>query len=114
MCFSRTQFWAIPVFVFIVSALFFSCPENSNAQILRRGTFLPTPAVQVPEEPQWYPYVFARGEDRLVIQETSMVDRPYRPMHFYGNTVRRLHYRGNPAPLPRDVVRTTSMLIRRR
>ncbi len=66
------------------------------------------------QEPEWYPRVVARGADRAKIKNTPMNDRPYRPMHFYGNTVRRNHYRGNPAPMPKDLFRTTTSLVFRR
>ena len=65
------------------------------------------------QEPTWYPYVVARGQDRFVIENTPIELRPYRPFHFYGNTVRRIHYRGNPMPLPRDLMRGTSVWFRR-
>lgn len=66
------------------------------------------------QEPNWYPFVIARGADRMVIQSTPMEERPYRPMHFYGNAIRRSYFRGNPAPLPRDFVRSASTLLLRR
>ena len=72
-----------------------------------------SPAVEA-QEPRWYPYVLARGQDRATIQSPPIVDRPYRPMHFYGNTVRRMHHRGTPAPRPRDFARATAAVIRRR
>ena len=72
-------------------------------------------------EPAWYPYVVARGPDRIAIQNTPMQQRPYRPMHFYGNAVRRSYHRGTPtpsirsiAPLTRSVVRSTRSLLLRR
>jgi len=65
-------------------------------------------------EPGWYPFVIARGEDRIKIQNTPMHERPYRPMHFYGNTVRRVAYRGTGVPGRRDLARITTSLIRRR
>ena len=65
------------------------------------------------QEPIWYPYVIARGQDRAVIENTPMELRPYRPFHFYGNTVRRLHYRGNPFLAPRDLVRGSSVWLQR-
>lgn len=65
-------------------------------------------------EPQWYPFVLARGADRMVIQNTPITERPYRPMHFYGNAVRRSYFRGTPAPLPRDFVRGASTILLRR
>lgn len=67
----------------------------------------------VAQEPSWHPYVIARGHDRMVIENTPMEQRPYRPFHFYGNTVRRIHYRGNPLPLPRDLIRGTSAWFQR-
>lgn len=72
------------------------------------------PAVSQAQEPNWYPYVLARGNDRAVIKNTHINDRPYRPLHFYGNSVRRNHYRGNPAPLPKDLVRASTARLRRR
>ena len=65
-------------------------------------------------EPTWYPYVIARGDDRARIEATPIEFRPYRPMHFYGNTVRRTYYRGTPVPLPTDVARGTFTTRRRR
>ena len=38
----------------------------------------------------WYPYVIARGNDRAIIRNTPMELRPNRPMHFWGNSRRRL------------------------
>lgn len=38
----------------------------------------------------WYPYVIAREEDRAWIRDTPVEDRPNRPMHFWGNSRRRL------------------------
>lgn len=39
---------------------------------------------------QWYPYVIARAEDRQWIRETPIELRPNRPLHFWGNSRRRL------------------------
>jgi len=63
------------------------------------------------DEPGWYPYTIARGADRGKIENTPILERPYRPLHFYGNTVRRAHYRGNPMAMPRDVVRATATRV---
>lgn len=49
-------------------------------------------------EPGWAPFVIARGEERQIIRSLPIEQRPYRPLHFYGNTVRRMHYRGMPLP----------------
>ena len=65
-------------------------------------------------EPGWAGQVVARGEMRQQLDATDILERPYRPFHFYGNTVRREYYRGTPAPLPRDMVSGASALLRRR
>ena len=54
-------------------------------------------------EPNWYPYVVARGSDRVAIQNIPMHKRPYRPMHFYGNAVRRNYHRGSTPLIQRDL-----------
>lgn len=41
----------------------------------------------------WYPYVLARGNDREKIKQTPIELRPNRPLHFYGNAVRRANRR---------------------
>lgn len=38
----------------------------------------------------WYPYVVARPEDREWIRQTPVELRPNRPMHFWGNSRRRV------------------------
>jgi len=62
------------------------------------------------QEPDWYPRVIAPPEMRPIIQATPMELRPYRPLHFWGNTVRRNYYRGNPLPTPQDLVKTGANL----
>ncbi len=63
------------------------------------------------QEPNWYPRVLASPVERPLIEATPIELRPYRPMHFYGNTVRRSYYRGTPILLPRDVFNTTRYTI---
>ena len=63
------------------------------------------------QEPSWQPNVVATGQTRLVIENTPIEFRPYRPFHFYGNAVRRYHYRGNPLPTPRDFAQGTAALF---
>jgi hypothetical protein len=46
------------------------------------------------EEPGWSGRVIVFGQERAQVQATPIVHRAYRPMHFYGNTVRRRYYRG--------------------
>lgn len=47
---------------------------------------------QTTSYPNYYPYVVARAGDRAVIQSTPIEYRPNRPLHFYGNMVRRNYY----------------------
>ena len=55
-------------------------------------------------EPGWSPVVIATGDYRQQLEKTPIVNRPYRPFHFYGNTVRRRHYPGTALPMPRHLV----------
>ena len=59
------------------------------------------------KEPSWTGVVVKRGVDRVITQQTPIEYRPYRPFHFYGNTVRRLHYRGEVLPRPKDAIQGT-------
>jgi hypothetical protein len=40
------------------------------------------------------PQIIARGENREQVHNTPILERPNRPLHVYGNTVRRRHHRG--------------------
>jgi len=57
------------------------------------------------QEPGWSGRVIAFGEQRAQIESTPIVHRSYRPLHVYGNTVRRRYYRGTALPVPASVVR---------
>ena len=59
-------------------------------------------------EPGWSPVIIATGRYRDQIRSTPIEMRPYRPFHFYGNAVRRRHYRGSALPMPRDLSETVS------
>ncbi len=72
-----------------------------------------TSSVQA-NEPGWSPVILPTGDYRDQIKSMPIEQRPYRPLHFYGNTVRRNFYRGNPVPMPRDLRTTTGELVRRR
>lgn len=48
--------------------------------------------------------IIAFGAERQQIRETPILERENRPLHFYGNTVRRRHARQTAMPTP---VRTT-------
>jgi hypothetical protein len=60
------------------------------------------------EQPSSRGPTIAVGETRAQIQATPVLERPYRPLHFYGNTVRRRHYRGTATPAPRGIVQGNS------
>ncbi len=62
------------------------------------------------DEPNWYPFVVARGADRIAIQNTPVHQRPNRPMHIYGNAVRRSYQRGTAVPSPREILRPSGNL----
>ena len=62
------------------------------------------------QEPGWSGRVIAFGEQRTQIEATPIIHRSYRPLHFYGNTVRRRYYRGPALPLPTGVVRTSAVI----
>jgi len=79
--------------------------------LLAWGLFASTAAAQ---EPGWWGVVIAPESIRPQIESTPIIHRPYRPLHFYGNTVRRQYYRGTIVPVPRDFVQGGSALIRRR
>jgi hypothetical protein len=44
------------------------------------------------------PRVVTVGPAREQIKSTPITQRPYRPLHVYGNTVRRRHSRGSSGP----------------
>ena len=44
------------------------------------------------------PRVVAFGEARQELKSIPITERPNRPLHVYGNTVRRRHHRGGVAP----------------
>lgn len=44
------------------------------------------------------PRVVMLGEARDQLKSTPIEDRPYRPLHVYGNTLRRRHTRSMPQP----------------
>ena len=64
-------------------------------------------------EPGWASEIVVNGGVRQRVEATPMVARPYRPLHFYGNTVRRVYYRGTPLPAPRDFRSGLQVVMRR-
>jgi hypothetical protein len=60
---------------------------------LATGALLAAPASYA-DEPGRLNVIVARGEFREQIRATPILERPYRPFHFYGNAVRRAYYHG--------------------
>lgn len=69
---------------------------------------------QADNGPGWLGVVVARGELKQEIESTPILDRPNRPFHFYGNTVRREYYRGSAGPRASDVVKGGAALVFKR
>lgn len=65
---------------------------NSRALLLLLTVVLMIPSPLPGQQAAWGP-IIARGAEREAIQSTHILNRPYRPLHFYGNTVRRRHSR---------------------
>ncbi|MCC6507890.1 MAG: hypothetical protein IT423_02195 [Pirellulaceae bacterium] len=94
----------------------------AGAAALSLGSCLPIDSAlaQVPagrpvsSEPNWTYGIVRTGEDREAIKSLPMTQRPYRPLHFYGNTVRRMHYRGTAIPAPRDVLGASAATMMRK
>ncbi len=89
----------------IITACLIACatitPQHADAANIRSG------------EPGWLPVVVATGSLAEKIEATPIESRPYRPLHFYGNTVRRMHYRGNPFPRMDEVIALPGMIFSR-
>lgn len=66
------------------------------------------------QQPEWTGRILKVGIDRQYTDSLDILERPYRPFHFYGNTVRRMHYRGFPLPLPRDFVMSANAIVTQR
>ena len=64
-------------------------------------------------EPGWQREIIARGSQAEQIRSRAIIHRPYRPFHFYGNTMRRRHYRGTGRPTVNDVRRSLNVLTNR-
>ena len=74
----------------------------------------PKTALADSNEPGWLGVVVARGELKEWIDSTPIVERPNRPFHFYGNTVRREYYRGSALPRPGDMAKGGAALVVKR
>ncbi|MCM2373581.1 hypothetical protein [Aporhodopirellula aestuarii] len=56
----------------------------------------------------WSPVVIARGEYRDQIKSLPIEQRPNRPLHFYGNSVRRKHQRDTVIPSRQTIATPTT------
>jgi len=84
------------------------------AAVVFTATFLfPAPRLTA-AEPGWTRNAIKTPGERAYYRNIPVEQRPYRPLHFYGNAVRRRYYRGRTAPQRRDVTQTTRGLFRRR
>ena len=63
------------------------------------------------QEPDWSSTMILPPGRRAELDEIDVRLRPYRPFHVYGNTVRRIYYRGNPLPSVRDFVAGSQSLM---
>lgn len=82
--------------------------------ILAIGVLLTLLTVAVGQEPSWTGPIVKRGEDRVQTNHTPIENRPYRPFHVYGNTVRRIHYRSQALPRPKDAIQGTAAFVSER
>jgi len=56
--------------------------------------------------PSYYPYTIARPQDRTWIRNLPMEKRPDRPLHFYGNRMRRSYSVQRPSYGPQPRIQT--------
>ena len=61
-----------------------------------------TPSL-VAQEPGWSRSIIIVGPESDALNQIDPRLRPYRPFHFYGNSLRRAYYRGNPLPTLDDL-----------
>jgi hypothetical protein len=78
------------------------------------GTFVLTLTFEVgsctAREPGWKNQVITVGPLREELESLPIEKRPYRPLHFYGNTVRRRYHRGRLRPTISDLRQTIRSL----
>jgi len=65
-------------------------------------------------EPSWAGRAVVSRAQRALIESTPIVQRSYRPLHVYGNTVRRAYYHDRLLPRPREFARGAGAWVRRR
>lgn len=96
-------------FGLVLGALLFSMTAVAEAK-----TPTQSPAKVPGKEPEWTGRVIKRGAERAEMDATPILERPNRPLHFYGNTVRRRHYRGSAMPTTRDFANGARALVTER
>ncbi len=64
---------------------------------------LSLPQLSMAGEPGWVGQVVKGPAERARLEQIPIINRPYRPLHFYGNTVRRMHYHGRVVPGAADI-----------
>lgn len=64
---------------------------------------LSLPQSSMSGEPGWVGQVVKGPAERARLEQIPIIHRPYRPLHFYGNTVRRMHYHGRVVPGPAEI-----------
>jgi len=94
------EFWCLgpimkPRTILLLCTLFAILPATSHA------------------ETSWTTRIIKRGPDRQTTNSMPITQRPNRPFHFYGNTVRRIHYRGVARPKLKDIRNTLVYAVRR-
>lgn len=57
---------------------------------------LATALAAAPRQPGWSNRIIVTGQERAVVKSTPIEMRPNRPLHVYGNTVRRRYYHSGP------------------
>jgi len=78
--------------------------SRSHPSVMRTLVFAAVTAVALVSEAltvthaaNFDPRIIAFGDARKEIQSTPVLERPYRPLHVYGNTARRRHQRAGSA-----------------
>ena len=83
--------------------------QDCTAQVY----YVVTP-VYYPSTPRYYPFAIARPQDRTWIRNLPMEQRPDRPLHFYGNRVRRSYSVQRPTYGPQPRIQTNLYLLQTR
>jgi hypothetical protein len=58
------------------------------------GTLFGMVEAQAAPPTRWDNTIILRGQERAVVKSMPIENRPMRPLHVYGNTIRRIEHRG--------------------